>query len=78
MVPPTGSTSVQYYCERRESLLHWLSDNCEDFREMKGVRYAKYVKTMIGQDGHVHRWNGTPEKIIQRALKINASTKKPG
>ena len=32
---------VQYGSERRESPLHWLSDNCEDFREMQVVRYAK-------------------------------------
>ena len=29
---------------------------------------------MIGPDGHLHRWNA-PRKIIQRVLKINASTK---
>ena len=32
---------VQYGSERRESLLNWLSDNCEDFREMQVVSYAK-------------------------------------
>ena len=38
---------VQYGSEGRESLLRWLSENCEDFREMQVVRYAKYVGTMI-------------------------------
>ena len=47
---------VQYGSERRESLLNWLSDNCQDFREMQIVRFAKYVGTMIGPDGHIHRW----------------------
>ena len=42
---------------------------------MQIVRHAKYVGTMIGPDGHIHRLDGTPEKIIERVLKINASTK---
>ena len=53
---------VQYGGEGRDSLLRWLSDNCEDFREMRVVRYAKYVGTMIGPDGHIHRWTA-PRKI---------------
>ena len=42
---------------------------------MEVVRHAKYVGTMIGPDGHIRRWSAAPEKIIQRVLKINASTK---
>ena len=53
---------VQYGSEGRESLLHWLSDNCEDFREMQIVRHTKYVGTMIGPDGYIHRWTA-PQKI---------------
>ena len=34
---------VQYGSESREYLLNWLSDNCEEFREMQIVRFAKYV-----------------------------------
>ena len=56
---------VQYGSERREYLLHWLSDNCEDFREMQVVRYAKYVDTMIGPDGHTHRWTAPRKYFIQ-------------
>ena len=41
---------VQYGTEERKSLCHWLIDNCEEFREMQSVRYAKYVVTMIGPD----------------------------
>ena len=41
---------------------------------MQIVRHAKYVGTMIGPDGYIHRWSA-PRKIILRALKINASTK---
>ena len=33
---------VQYGSEGRESLWHWLSENCKEFREMQTVRYAKY------------------------------------
>ena len=47
---------VQYGSEERESLLRWLSDNCEDFSEMQVVKDAKDVGTMIGPDGHIHRW----------------------
>ena len=53
---------VQYGSEGRESLLRWLSDNCEEFREMQVVRCAKYVGTMIGPDGHIHRWTAPREK----------------
>ena len=58
---------VQYGSEERESLLRWLSDNCEDFREMQVVRYARYVGTMIGPDGHVHRWTA-PRKNSSSAF----------
>ena len=47
---------VQYGTEERESLWHWLSENCEEFREMQIVRHAKYVGTMNGPDGHLHCW----------------------
>ena len=68
---------MKYGSEGRESLLRWLSDNCEDFREMQVVRYAKNVGTMIGPDGHIHSWTAHPKKFIQRVLKINASSEKP-
>ena len=44
------------------SLWQWISENCEEFREMQIVRHAKYVGTMIGPDGHIHRWSA-PRKI---------------
>ena len=44
---------VQYGSESCRSL---LAANCEEFGEMKIVRYAKYVGTMIGPEGHSHRW----------------------
>ena len=53
---------VQYGTEERESLCHWLSENCWEFREMQIVRHAKYVGTMIGRDGYIHRW-AAPRKI---------------
>ena len=42
---------------------------------MKIVRYAKYVGTMIGPEGHIHRWTAPRKKFIHRAQKMNASTK---
>ena len=65
---------VQYSTEERVSLRTWISENSEEFREMQHVRHAKCVGTMIGPDGHIHRWTAH-RKIIQRVLAINASTK---
>ena len=45
---------------------------------MQIVRHAKYVGTMVGPDGHFHRWTAYRKQIIQRVLKINASTKSLG
>ena len=42
---------------------------------MQIVRHAKFFGTMIGPDGHIHRWTAPRKKFIQRVLKINASTK---
>ena len=66
---------VQYGTEERESLCSWISENCEECRVMQIVRHAKYIGTMIGPDGHLHRWTAPRKKIIQRVMKINASTK---
>ena len=36
-------------CKRQfASLRAWISENCEEFREMQIVRHAKCVGTMIG------------------------------
>ena len=47
---------VQYGSESCQSLLDWVSTNCEVFREMKIAKYAKYAGTMIGPEGYLHRW----------------------
>ena len=47
---------VQCGSERCESPFNWLTDDWEDFREMQVVLVANYVGTMIGPDGHIHRW----------------------
>ena len=66
---------VQYGNEEHDSLRTWISENCEEFREMQIVRHAKYVGTMIGPDGYLHRWTAPRKKFVQRVVKINASTK---
>ena len=53
---------VQYGNEEHTSLIAWISENCEEFSEMQIVRHAKYVGTMIGLDGYLHRW-AAPMKI---------------
>ena len=69
---------VQYGSEGRESLLRWLSDNWEDFREIQVVRYAKYVGSMIGPDGHINRLDGTTRKIHPARTENQRLYQKPG
>ena len=65
---------VQYGSERCEPLLNWLSDICEDFREMQIVTYVKNVGTMTGPEDRVKyvkyaKYVGTmigPEGYIHR------------
>ena len=59
---------VQYGSERCQSLLDWAATNGEEFREMKMVKYAKYVGTMIGP--HSHRWTAPRKKFIQRTKRL--------
>ena len=66
---------VQDGTEGHDSLKTWISKDCDEFREMQIVRHAKCVGTVIGPDGHLHRWTAHRKKIIQRVLKTNASTK---
>ena len=42
---------------------------------MKNVKYAKYVGTMIGPEGYLHRSTAPREKFIQRTRKIIGTTK---
>ena len=53
---------VQYGTEESESLWYWLTVNRGEFREMQIVRYAKYIGTMIGPDGYIHRWTAPRKK----------------
>ena len=64
---------VQYGNEEHDSLRTWISENCEEFREMQIVRHAKFVGTMIDPNGP-SSLDGQ-EKFIHRVVKINASTK---
>ena len=47
---------VQYVGESCQSLFDWVATNCEKFRELKVVKYAKYGGTMFGPEGHAHFW----------------------
>ena len=42
---------------------------------MKIVKHAKYVGTLIGPEGHLHRWNAPRKKFTQRYKKINETSK---
>ena len=48
--------------------------NCEEFCEMKIVKCARYVGTMIGLERYLHRWTAPRRNFIPRTRK-NASTK---
>ena len=41
---------VQYGSDRCQDLLDWGSTNCGEFREMKIVKFANYVGSMIGPE----------------------------
>ena len=47
---------VRYGSASCQSLFDWVATNCEEFREMQMVKCAKYVGTIIGPEGHIHRW----------------------
>ena len=49
---------VQYGSESCQSLFDWVATNCEEFREMKIVKYAKHVGTMTGPEGSQLRLEG--------------------
>ena len=66
---------VQYGSDSCHELLNWVSTNCEEFREMKIVKYAKYVGTVIGPEGYLHRWTTPRERFFQRARKTNGTSK---
>ena len=53
---------VQDGSQGRESLWHWLPENCEEFRETQFVKYAKNVGIMIVPDGYIHRWTAPQKK----------------
>ena len=62
---------VQYGRDRCQSLLDWLATNCEEFREMKIIKYAKYVGTMIGPEGHIHCWTAPRKKSFSEPKKLH-------
>ena len=55
----------------------WISENCDEFREMQIVRHANYVGTMIGPDGHLHRWTA-PRKNHTTSVENQCFNQKPG
>ena len=66
---------VQHGSDSCHELLDWVSTNCEEFREMKIVKYGEYVGTMLGPEGYLHRWTAPRKKFIQRTGKINGPSK---
>ena len=68
---------VQCGTERHDSLRTWISEHCEEFRDMQIVRHAKYVGTMIGPDGHLHRWTSA-RKIHPARVKNQCFYPKSG
>ena len=65
---------VQDGSDSCQELLEWVLTNCQEFREMKIVKFAKYVGTMIGPEGYLHRWTAPREKFNQRTTKRNGTS----
>ena len=65
---------VQHDSDSCRELLEWVLTNCPEFREMKIAKFAKYVGTMIGAEGYLHRWTAPWEKFNQRTRKINGTS----
>ena len=61
---------VHYGGESCPSLLDWVATNHEEFREMKTVKYDKYVGTMIGLLRATFTVGRLRGKIIQRTEKL--------
>ena len=60
---------VQYGSDSCQDLLDWFSAHCEEFREMKIAKHAKYVGTVIGPDGHLHRWTAPRKSSLRDKRK---------
>ena len=54
---------ARYGNEEHASLRKWISETCDEFRDMQIVRHAKYVATVIGPDGYIHRWTAPRRKL---------------
>ena len=67
---------VQYGSDRCQKLSDVVSTNCGEFREMQIGKYASYVGTMIGLEGHLHRWTAPRENSFKGARKIKGTSKK--
>ena len=61
---------VQCGNDELASLRTWISENCEETREMQIDRHAKYVGTMIGPHGHLRRWTAA-RKIFHSTCDEN-------
>ena len=67
---------VHYGNDSCQELLKWVSADCEEFCEMKTVKHAKCLGTMIGPEGYLHRWIAPRKKIHStRARKIKETSK---
>ena len=58
-----------------QELLEWVSTNCEESSEMKIVKHAKCVGTMIGPEGHLHRWIAARENSLKELGKSTGPPK---
>ena len=69
---------VQCGNEEHDSLRTWISETCEEFRDMQIVRHATYVGAMIGPSGHLHRWTAPRRKFMQTRPQNQCLYQKPG
>ena len=66
---------VQHGIDSCQELLDWVSTNCEESSEIKMVKHAQYVGTMIGPEGHLHRWTAAGENSLKELGKSTGPPK---
>ena len=60
---------VQYGSVSCHEFLNWVATHCQEFREMKIVKCARSVGTMIGPEGYLHRWTAPRKKLSRNQEK---------
>ena len=66
---------VQHGTHTCEALSEWTAIYCFDFGGKRIAKSAKYIGTMIGLEGSLHRWTAPRNKFVHACRKIVGSPK---